>query len=99
MIKTNIIRFLSNLPVKSIKYLDIVYYKVTFNGSAHYRFQYPFYDSSCLAALLTMYKLRGYIRMIHAEYIDDKGYRQILDYCDDDCKNCKSLDDFINFKK
>lgn len=99
MTKTNIIRFLRNLPIKSIKQLDVVYHKTTFNGSAFFRFQYPLYESSCLAALFTMYKLRGYIRAIHAEYIDDKGYRQILDYLAEDTTHCKSLSAFINFTK
>lgn len=99
MTKNEIIRFLRSLPIKSIKCLDVVYHKTTFNGSAYYRLQFPLYDSSCLEALYTMYKLRGNIRAIHAEYIDNNGYRQLLDYLAKDTTCCKTLSDFINFKK
>lgn len=99
MTKNEIIRFLRNQPVQSIKCLDVVYHKTTFNGSAYFRLQFPLYDDSCLAALYTMYKLRGNIRAIHAEYIDKNGFRQILDYLAKDTFYCKSLSDFINFKK
>lgn len=99
MTKSEIIRFLRNLPIQSIKFLDVVYHKTTFNGSAYFRLRYPLYDDSCLAALYTMYKLRGNIRSIHAEYIDKNGCRQILDYLAKDTVRCKSLSDFINFKK
>ena len=103
MTKSNIIRFLQNLPPRSIKTLDIVYHKITFDSSVSYHYSYSsdfsFGDTPLIDVLLSLYKLRGNIRAIHLTFTDSRGQLDSLDYVAKTCNYCSSLSDFINFKK
>lgn len=103
MTKSNIIRFLQNLAPCRVKSLDIVYHKMTFNGSYYYRYQYSTTcpvrcDTPLVEILLSLYKLRGNIRAIHLVYFDKQGQMQQLDYMVNDFVDCGTLSDFINSK-
>lgn len=104
MTKLNIIRFLQNLPPRSIKTLDIVYHKITFDSSVSYHYTYSFSgvnlsETPLIEVLLSLYKLRGSIRSIHLTFSDSNGQLDYLDYVAKCCNYSKSLSDFINFKK
>lgn len=103
MTKSNLISFLKTLPVKYIKSLDVVYHKMTFNGSYYYRYQYSTTcpvrcDTPINEILLTLYKFRGYVRSIHLVYFDRLGQLQQLDYMVKDFVECDTLSDFIHSK-
>ena len=103
MTKSNLISFLKTLPMFAIKSLDIVYHKMTFDGCSYYRYQF---STTCpcecntplVEVLLSLYKLRGYVRAIHLVYFDRLGQMQQLDYMVKDFVDCDSLSDFINSK-
>lgn len=108
MTKLNIIRFLQNLPPHSIKCLDIVYHKITFDSSVSYYYNYstdihfsepPLCNTPLIEVLLSLYKLRGNIRAIHLVFFDSRGQLDSINYVAKKCNYSKSLSDFINFKK
>lgn len=103
MTKSNIIRFLQKLAPCRIKYLDIVYHKMTNCGSYYYRYQYSATspvrcETPLVEVLLSLYKLRGYIRAIHFVYYDNQGQKQLMDYVVKDFVYLNTLSDFINSK-
>lgn len=102
MKKNEIIKGLQKLSPYRIKCLDIVYHKMTNTGSYYYRYNYSamahFTDVPLCEVLLSLYKLRGYVRAIHLVYFDIQGQMQQLDYMVKDFVDCGTLSDFINSK-
>lgn len=102
MNKNEIIRGLQKLSPYCIKCLDIVYHKMTSRGSYYYRYNYSamseFFSTPLCEVLLSLYKLRGYVRSIHLVYYDKQGQMQQLDYMVKDFVECDTLSDFINSK-
>lgn len=102
MKKNEIIKGLQKLSPYRIKCLDIVYHKMTNTGSYYYRYNYSamahFTDVPLCEVLLSLYKLRGYVRSIHLVYFDIQGQMQQLDYMVKDFVDCGTLSDFINSK-
>ena len=103
MTKNEIIRVLQLLNPSRIKDLDIVYHKMTSRGSYYYRYQYSAtFPVRCeiplVEVLLSLYKLRGYVRAINLVYYDKQGQKQQIDYMVRDFVDCDTLSDFINFK-
>lgn len=102
MKKNEIIKGLQKLSPYRIKCLDIVYHKMTNTGSYYYRYNYSamahFTDVPLCEIMLSLYKLRGYVRAIHLVYFDIQGQIQQLDYMVKDFVECGTLSDFINSK-
>ena len=102
MKKNEIIKGLQKLSPYRIKCLDIVYHKMTNTGSYYYRYNYSamahFTDVPLCEVLLSLYKLRGYVRAIHLVYFDIQGQMQQLDYMVKEFVDCGTLSDFINSK-
>lgn len=102
MKKNEIIRVLQKLPPCCIKSLDIVYHKMTSNGSYYYLYNYSsmseFFSTPLVEVLLSLYKLRGYVRVIHLVYFDMQGQKQQIDYNVRNFVGCRTLSDFINSK-
>lgn len=102
MNKNEIIRGLQKLSPYRIKCLDIVYHKMTNSGSYYYRYNYSamaqFTDVPLCEVLLSLYKLRGYVRAIHLCYFDKQGQMQQIDYMVEAFVDCETLSDFINSK-
>lgn len=103
MTKNEIIRVLQLLNPSRIKDLDIVYHKMTSRGSYYYRYQYSVTfpvrcDTPLVEVLLSLYKLRGYVRSIHLVYYDKQGQKQQIDYMVGDFVYCETLSDFIDSK-
>lgn len=48
--------------------------------------------------MLSLYKLRAYVRAIHLVYFDIQGQMQQIDYMVKDFIDCETLSDFINSK-
>nr|DAH91802.1 MAG TPA: hypothetical protein [Microviridae sp.] len=101
MTKNKIIRLLQKLAPCRIKSLELIYHKLTPNGSAWYKYNYTsmseFFSTPLVEVLLSLYRLRGNIRAIHLVYFDNQGQKQELRYLADDCKFCDNLSDFINY--
>lgn len=102
MTKSNIIRFLQKLSPYSIKSLDIVYHKMTCSGSYYYLYNYSsnseFFSTPLVEVLLSLYRLRGYVRVLNLVYFDKQGQMQQLNYKVKDFVGCATLSDFINSK-
>lgn len=102
MTKNEIIRVLQLLNPSRIKDLDIVYHKMTSRGSYYYRYNYSamseFFSTPLCEVLLSLYKLRGYVRAIHFVYYDKQGQKQQMDYMVKDFVDCETLSDFISSK-
>lgn len=102
MTKNEIIRFLQKVPPYCIKSLDIVYHKMTSSGSYYYLYNYSseseFFSTPLVEVLLSLYKLRCYIRVIHLVYFDKQGQMQQIHYKVKDFVNCGTLSNFINSK-
>lgn len=102
MTKNEIIRGLLKLSPYCIKSLHIVYHKMTSNGSYYYLYNYSamaqFTDVPLCEVLLSLYKLRAYVRVIHLVYFDKQGQMQQIDYKVKDFVNCGTLSNFINSK-
>lgn len=102
MKKNEIIRGLQKLSPYCIKSLDIVYHKMTSSGSYYYLYNYSskseFFSTPLVEVLLSLYKLRGYVRVIHLVYFDKQGQMQQIDYKVRNFVGCLTLSDFINSK-
>lgn len=102
MKKNEIIRGLQKLSPYRIKCLDIVYHKMTTCGSYYYRYNFSamsqFTDVPLCEILLSLYKLRAYVRAIHLVYFDIQGQMQQIDYMVKNFIDCETLSDFINSK-
>lgn len=102
MKKSEIIRLLQKVPPHCIKSLDIVYHKMTSSGSYYYLYNYSskseFFSTPLVEVLLSLYKLRGYVRVIYLVYFDKKGQLQQIDYKVRNFVGCSTLSDFINSK-
>lgn len=102
MTKNDIIRCLQKLSPYCIKSLDIVYHKMTSNGSYYYQYNYSamaqFTDVPLCEVLLSLYKLRGYVRVLHLVYFDKQGQMQQIHYKVKDFVDCGTLSNFINSK-
>lgn len=103
MTKNEIIRNLQKLSPCRIKFLNIVYHKITFDSSVYYRYSYSssmsaFFSTPLVEVLPSLYKLRGCIRAIHLVYFDEHGQEAHLDWVAKDCVYCETLNDFINIK-
>lgn len=102
MTKNEIIRLLQKLSPYCIKSLDIVYHKMTSSGSYYYMYNYSamaqFTDVPLCEVLLSLYKLRSYVRVMHLFYFDKQGQMQQLHYKVKDFVDCGTLSDFINSK-
>lgn len=105
MKKNDIIRFLQNLSPRCICCLDIVFHKMTTDGSFYYRYQFsvsPTFPSSSTPlakVLLTLWSLRRNVRAIHLVYLDSLNQQQQVEYIVRDFVPCDRLSDFINSKK
>lgn len=105
MNKNDIIRFLQNLSPWCIKCLDIVFHKMTTDGSFYYRYQFPvsptFPSSSTplTEILLILWSLRRNVRAIHLVYLDSQNQEQQVEYMVKDFVPCGNISDFINSKK
>ena len=103
MTKNEIIRGLLKLSPYCIKSLDIVYHKMTSSGSYYYMYQYSATfpvrcETPLVEVLLSLYKLRSYVRVIHLVYFDKQGQMQQIHYKVKDFVNCGTLSNFINSK-
>lgn len=103
MTKNEIIRFLQKLPMSYIYDLDIVYHKMTFDGSYYYRYMFrvdrKFSATPLCDVLSSLYELRANIRAIRLFYTDGvTGKLRFLDYLVKDFIDCDSLSDFLNSK-
>lgn len=102
MKKNELIRGLQKLSPNRIKCLDIVYHKMTSHCSYYYRYNYSskseFFSTPLVEVLLSLYKLRAYVRAIHLVYFDIHGQMQQIDYMVKDFIDCETLSDFINSK-
>lgn len=102
MTKNEIIRELQKFPIRRIYHLDIVYHKMTFDGSFYYRYVYSagrrFSTSPLSEVLLSLYKLRGAVRALYLVYYDSSGQLDFIDYKAKDFVDCETLSDFINSK-
>ena len=102
MTKNEIIKLLQKLSPYCIKSLDIVYHKMTNCGSYYYLYNYSamaqFTDVPLCEVLLSLYKLRGYVRVVHLVYFDKQGQMQQIDYKVKNFVNCGTLSNFINSK-
>lgn len=102
MTKNEIIRVLQLLNPSRIKSLDIIYHKMTSCGSYYYLYNYSamseFFSTPLVEILMSLYKLRGYVRLIHLVYFDDQGQMQQIDYKVKNFVGCATLSDFINSK-
>lgn len=109
MTKNEIIRELSKCESRYVRRLTIVYHNV--DSNVIYTFCYensPHYKASdaekseLSRVLMSLYKMRGYIKDIHAVYYtrDSDGYftKRIGHYTSADClQYVFSISDFINF--
>ena len=104
MKKNDIIRFLQNLPPRCITCLDIVFRKMTTDGSFYYRYQFsvsptfPSPSTPLAKVLLTLWSLRRNVRAIHLVYLDSQNQQQQVEYMVMDFVPCDRLSDFINSK-
>lgn len=102
MTKNEIIRLLQKLSPYCIKSLDIVYHKMTSSGSYYYLYNYSamarFTDVPLCEVLLSLYKLRSYVRVIYLVYFDKQGQMQQIHYKVKDFVDCGTLSNFINSK-
>lgn len=102
MTKNEIIRLLQKLSPYCIKSLDLVYHKMTSNCSYYYLYNYSamaqFTDVPLCEVLMSLYKLRSYIRVIHLVYFDKQGQMQEIHYKVKNFANCGTLSNFINSK-
>lgn len=102
MTKNEIIRLLQKLSPYCIKSLDIIYHKMTSSGSYYYLYNYSamaqFTDVPLCEVLLSLYKLRSHVRVIHLVYFDKQGQMQQIHYKVKDFVNCGTLSNFINSK-
>lgn len=102
MTKNEIIRLLQKLSPYCIKSLGLVYHKMTSNGSYYYLYNYSamaqFTDVPLCEVLMSLYKLRSYIRVIHLVYFDKQGQMQEIHYKVKNFANCGTLSNFINSK-